>query len=383
MTDTEIVRVLETALLCADQPMPLMELRKLFPGEEISNDDLRRLLAQLQGEWAERGLELVDLASGWRFQSRAEMQRYLERLNPEKPPKYSRAVLETLAIIAWRQPVTRGDIEDIRGVTVSSQIVKTLEERGWIEVLGYRDAPGRPALFGTTRAFLDDLGLKALDELPPLETHESVAALAGLSLEEATGSGAPAAEAQAADVQSTDAQSTDAQSADVQSADVQSTDAQPTDMQAVDMQTVDVQTDDPQAADVQATDIQATDAASSAAPQAQGEPAVAPEDGEPAEPALAAPAGEAAEPARLHASMDTSGALPDEGLRAPEGAPDAGAAPGPVDAESETETETESKAEAGTEAGSESAEEGAPLEPVLAQDEAPAAQGDGTRPVDR
>lgn len=134
--------------------------------------------------WADKGLELVSLSSGWRFQSRPQMQRYLERLNPEKPPRYSRAVLETLAIIAWRQPVTRGDIEDIRGVTVSSQIVKTLEERGWIEVLGHRDAPGRPALLGTTAQFLDDLGLKALDELPELETHEGVAALAGLNFEE-------------------------------------------------------------------------------------------------------------------------------------------------------------------------------------------------------
>ncbi|TCT01018.1 segregation and condensation protein B [Paralcaligenes ureilyticus] len=183
MTESEIVRVLETALLCADQPMSLMELRKLFGAEEISNDDLRRLLAVLQLDWAEKGLGLVDLASGWRFQSRPEMQRFLDRLNPEKPPRYSRAVLETLAIIAWRQPVTRGDIEDIRGVTVSSQIVKTLEERGWIEALGYRDAPGRPALFGTTRAFLDDLGLRALDELPELETQDAVTAIAGLSLE--------------------------------------------------------------------------------------------------------------------------------------------------------------------------------------------------------
>src|SRR5690606_21025323 len=145
---------------------------------------LHRLLALLQQEWDQKGLELVALASGWRFQSRPEMQRYLARLNPEKPPRYSRAVLETLAIIAWRQPVTRGDIEDIRGVTVSSQIVRTLEDRGWIEVLGYRDAPGRPALLGTTRQFLDDLGLKALDDLPELESQDAVVALAGLEFEE-------------------------------------------------------------------------------------------------------------------------------------------------------------------------------------------------------
>lgn len=183
MTETEMIRVLETALLCADQPMPLSELRVLFPPpQEVSNDDLRRLLALLQLDWTDKGLELRNLATGWRFQSRPEMQRYLERLNPDKTPRYSRAVLETLAIIAWRQPVTRGDIEDIRGVTVSSQIVKTLEDRGWIEVLGHRDAPGKPALLGTTRRFLDDLGLKALDELPALESREEAAALAGLDL---------------------------------------------------------------------------------------------------------------------------------------------------------------------------------------------------------
>ncbi|WP_255475100.1 SMC-Scp complex subunit ScpB [Pusillimonas sp. ANT_WB101] len=183
-TETEIIRVLETALLCADQPMPTSELRKLFTIEDFSADELRGYLAILQQQWKDRGLELVALATGWRFQSRPEMQRYLGRLNPEKPPKYSRAVLETLAIIAWRQPVTRGDIEDIRGVTVSTQIVRTLEDRGWIEVLGHRDAPGRPALLGTTRQFLDDLGLKTLDELPELESQNAVAVLAGLDLEE-------------------------------------------------------------------------------------------------------------------------------------------------------------------------------------------------------
>lgn len=169
MTESEIIRVLETALLCADQPMSLAELGKLFVLEDISHDDLRRFLALLQLDWAEKGLELVNVASGWRFQSRAHMHPFLVRLNPEKPPRYSRAVLETLAIIAWRQPVTRGDIEDIRGVTVSAQIVRTLEDRGWIEALGCRDAPGRPTLFGTTRQFLDDLGLKALNEMPAPE----------------------------------------------------------------------------------------------------------------------------------------------------------------------------------------------------------------------
>ncbi len=172
MTETEILRVLETALLCADAPLPVAQLRSLFENT-ISGDDIRRHLAALQLDWQERGLELVQLANGWRFQSRPDMQRYLARLSPEKPPRYSRAVLETLAIIAWRQPVTRGDIEDVRGVTVSAQIIRTLEDRGWIEVLGYRDAPGRPALLGTTRRFLEDLGLKALDELPALDSAES------------------------------------------------------------------------------------------------------------------------------------------------------------------------------------------------------------------
>jgi segregation and condensation protein B len=171
--------VLETALLCAQEPLQLSDLRRLF-ADEVGNDSLRQWLDELRLAWQDRGIELVSLASGWRFQSRPAMQVFLERLNPEKPPKYSRAVLETLAIVAYRQPVTRGDIEEIRGVTVSTQVVKTLEDRGWIEVLGHRDAPGRPALFGTTRAFLDDLGLRALDELPELESTAAVAALAGL-----------------------------------------------------------------------------------------------------------------------------------------------------------------------------------------------------------
>lgn len=185
MNDSEAILVLETALLCAVQPMQLSEMRKLFGDDErFDNSALRTLLETLQNNWADGGLELVQLATGWRFQSRPHMQRYLERLNPEKPPKYSRAVMETLAIVAWRQPVTRGDIEDIRGVTVSSNIVKALEDRGWIEVIGHRDAPGRPALFGTTRQFLDDLGLRALDELPALESTHAAAALAGLDLGE-------------------------------------------------------------------------------------------------------------------------------------------------------------------------------------------------------
>jgi segregation and condensation protein B len=183
MNTTKAKRVLETALICATAPLPLAAMRSLFD-DEIGADTLRRLLDELVDDWQHRGVELVALASGWRFQSRPEMRPYLDRLHPEKPPKYSRAAMETLAIVAYRQPVTRGDIEDIRGVTVSSQIVKQLEERGWVEAIGYREAPGRPALYATTRQFLDDLGLASLDQLPPLERphegHAGVQALAAL-----------------------------------------------------------------------------------------------------------------------------------------------------------------------------------------------------------
>ncbi|MCI1193688.1 SMC-Scp complex subunit ScpB [Calidifontimicrobium sp. SYSU G02091] len=168
MNTDDAKRVLETALLCAAQPLSLRELRQLFD-DQVGADTLRSLLDELASDWAGRGVELVTLASGWRFQSRPEMREFLDRLHPEKPPRYSRAVLETLAIIAYRQPVTRGDIEDIRGVTVGSQIVKQLEDRGWIEVIGHRDAPGRPALYGTTRQFLDDLGLASLADLPAID----------------------------------------------------------------------------------------------------------------------------------------------------------------------------------------------------------------------
>ncbi|WP_248319994.1 SMC-Scp complex subunit ScpB [Caballeronia sp. Sq4a] len=168
MNTQEAKIVLETALICAQEPLRVSELRKLF-AEDISADTVRTLLEGLQADWTGRGVELVALASGWRFQSKPAMRTYLDRLNPEKPPKYSRAVLETLAIIAYRQPVTRGDIEEIRGVTVNTQVVKQLEDRGWIEVIGHRDVPGRPALYATTKQFLDDLGLTALDELPALD----------------------------------------------------------------------------------------------------------------------------------------------------------------------------------------------------------------------
>lgn len=164
-------RVLETALLAAVEPLPLAELKKLFD-DPFDDDTWRTLLDDLRRDWAERGVELVQLASGWRFQTRPEYQVFLDRLKNERPPKYSRAVMETLAIIAYRQPVTRGDIEDIRGVAVSPNVIKTLEGRGWVDTVGHRDSPGRPALYATTRKFLDDLGLRSLSELPPLAEIE-------------------------------------------------------------------------------------------------------------------------------------------------------------------------------------------------------------------
>ena len=159
--------MLETALICAAAPLSMRDMRALFD-DALGIDTLRSLLDALVRDWQDRGVELVALASGWRLQSRPEMRVYLDRLHPEKPPRYSRAAMETLAIVAYRQPVTRGDIEDIRGVTVSTQIVKQLEDRGWIEAIGYREAPGRPALYATTKPFLDDLGLASLDQLPPI-----------------------------------------------------------------------------------------------------------------------------------------------------------------------------------------------------------------------
>ncbi|XVJ70635.1 MAG: SMC-Scp complex subunit ScpB [Rhizobacter sp.] len=168
MNTQDAKRVLETALICAREPMPVRDMRALFD-DELSPDTVRILLDELCRDWDGKGVELVCLATGWRFQSRPEMRQFLDRLHPEKPPKYSRAVMETLAIIAYRQPVTRGDIEDIRGVTVNSQIIKQLEDRGWVDAIGYREAPGRPALLATTKQFLDDLGLASLEQLPLLE----------------------------------------------------------------------------------------------------------------------------------------------------------------------------------------------------------------------
>ena len=168
LNPTEVKRVIEAALLASQEPLSLADLKRLFD-EEIGADTLRRLLGELREEWSGRAVELVNLASGWRFQTRPEFQSYVDRLSPDRPPRYSRAVMETLAIIAYRQPVTRGDIEDIRGVAVSAQIIQTLESRGWIDAVGHRETPGRPALYATTRAFLDDLGLRSLEELPPLD----------------------------------------------------------------------------------------------------------------------------------------------------------------------------------------------------------------------
>jgi segregation and condensation protein B len=172
MNTAEAKKLLETALLCAHEPLSINEMRKLYGdegGNGIGADTIKQMLLELRSDWSDRGIEVVSLSTGWRFQSRPEMKMYLERLNPEKPPKYTRATLETLAIIAYRQPVTRGDIEEIRGVTVNSQTLKLLEDRGWIEAIGHRDVPGRPGLFATTKQFLDDLGLAALDQLPPLQ----------------------------------------------------------------------------------------------------------------------------------------------------------------------------------------------------------------------
>ena len=164
----QIKRILEAALLSSTEPLTVMQMKRLFSGQ-VDADNIRKVLDELRGEWAERSIELTSVASGWRFRVKPEYQSFLDRISNEKPPRYSRAVLETLAIVAYRQPVTRGDIEEIRGVAVSPPTLKALEERGWIETVGHRETPGRPALFATTRKFLDDLNLRSLEELPPLE----------------------------------------------------------------------------------------------------------------------------------------------------------------------------------------------------------------------
>jgi segregation and condensation protein B len=176
MNTVDAKRVLETALICAQQPLPLRDMGILFNGA-LNLDSIKLLLEDLQNDWSQRGVELVQVATGWRFQSRPQMREYLDRLHPEKPPRYTRATLETLAIIAYRQPVTRGDMEDIRGVTINSLILKQLEDRGWVDVIGHRETVGRPALYATTKQFLDDLGVSSLNELPPMDSQNEPTAM--------------------------------------------------------------------------------------------------------------------------------------------------------------------------------------------------------------
>jgi segregation and condensation protein B len=206
----EARRLIEAALLASPEPLSLADLRRLFD-EQVGADTLRRLLGELRDEWNGRAVELVNLASGWRFQTRPEFQPFAARLNPERAPRYSRAVMETLAIIAYRQPVTRGDIEDIRGVTVSAQILQTLENRGWIDTVGHRDTPGRPALYATTMAFLDDLGLRSLEELPALEEIARTLQLEPATLQETPAE--PAAPAGPASPTASDSEPTSARAA--------------------------------------------------------------------------------------------------------------------------------------------------------------------------
>ena len=319
MNSTQAKRILETALICAQQPMTVRELRVLF-ADEIGADTLKTLLADLQDEWAQRGVELVQVASGWRFQSRPEMREYLDRLHPEKPPKYTRATLETLAIIAYRQPVTRGDIEDIRGVTVNSQLLKQLEDRGWIEVIGHRETVGRPGLYATTRQFLDDLGLQSLDQLPMLESPSEQAATMFDTLAQPEDAPATDAAADAANAAVADA-------ADTASADTAGATA-------------------PDAAQAAASDAAASDAAGAAphAPASAAPPGQAADIAPAADavPASAAPA--SGGPATLagpdaHGPAEAGGA--GQGGSAPAApAPDgAAAAPGPQAAEPEPEAE--------------------------------------------
>ena len=176
MNTLDAKRVLETALICSQQPLPLRDMVALF-NETLNFDSIKLLLEDLQNDWSDRGVELIQVATGWRFQSRPHMREFLDRLHPEKPPRYTRATLETLAIIAYRQPVTRGDMEDIRGVTINSLILKQLEDRGWVDIIGHRETVGRPALYATTKQFLDDLGVGSLNELPPMDSQSEPAAM--------------------------------------------------------------------------------------------------------------------------------------------------------------------------------------------------------------
>lgn len=199
MNTAEAKLALEAALFCSAEPLTLRAMKEIFDGV-IGADTLRHLLDEISRDYADRAVELVSVASGWRFQSRPQFQPYINKLNPERTPTYSRAVMETLAIIVYRQPVTRGDIEDIRGVTVSSSVIGQLEERGWIEEVGTRDSPGRPTLFATTRQFLDDLGLTSLDQMPTIEPVTLAAALGGEATEGAEQEGVAIPEGQPVDV---------------------------------------------------------------------------------------------------------------------------------------------------------------------------------------
>lgn len=213
MNTMDAKRVLETALICAQQPLPLREMGVLFNGM-LATDSIRFALEELQNDWGDRGVELVHVATGWRFQSRPKMREYLDRLHPEKPPRYTRATLETLAIIAYRQPVTRGDMEDIRGVTINSLILKQLEDRGWVDVIGHRETVGRPALYATTRQFLDDLGVESLDQLPAMDS--AAVPLAMLEqIEFGIGDGAPGSPAIVEEVSDADSAVDQPQHADI------------------------------------------------------------------------------------------------------------------------------------------------------------------------
>jgi segregation and condensation protein B len=207
---TEAKRIMEAALLSSQEPLSLNDIRRLFDNE-IGADTLRRLLDELRDDWSGRAIELANLSSGWRFQTRPDFQKFVDRLNPDKAPRYSRAVMETLAIIAYRQPVSRGDIEDIRGVAVAASIIQSLETRGWIDVVGHRDTPGRPALYATTKSFLDDLGLRSLEELPPLE---EIARTLQLEPTPATPTAQPAANEPIAETESQSDADSDAAPAD-------------------------------------------------------------------------------------------------------------------------------------------------------------------------
>jgi segregation and condensation protein B len=229
-TDLNHVKtVLEAALLTTQEPLPLTELKKLFD-EDVAAETLRKVLDDLRADWQGRGVELVSVASGWRFRARPETQKFLDRLDPQKPPKYSRAVLETLAIIAYRQPVTRGDIENIRGVTVSSNILQSLEARGWIDVVGHREVPGRPQLFATTKAFLDDLNLRSLEELPPLEDLGALVESGPAGQTAAGDSGpTPAVESTGSDIDAQSADSNGDEADSVDTGEIDSDDLPPVD----------------------------------------------------------------------------------------------------------------------------------------------------------